>query len=308
MNEPGTDAALPAPKARNRVLAFLLNLVFPPAGYVYVGSVRTAVWLMVALLALGGLLSVVTWFFPPGIYATGLAAMAGPERWLIQGSIGVILGLHAVYLAGTDRPERPRGFRAWAIAIGLIVLPLVLAALVRAFSPLSVYSAASASMNPTLQEGDVIGVHGARYTCAAADVRPGDVVIYTHEGSSWLGRAIAGPGQTLSLKDGRLSIDGKPVSARRGATVQVEFGPPAVVMRETLPNGAAYDTLDRGPDGFLDQAPVSTVPAGSWFIMGDNRDNSIDSRVFGPVPSSLICGVAVKTLSSRDAERLGTRP
>jgi signal peptidase I len=80
--------------------------------------------------------------------------------------------------------------------------------------------------------------------------------------------------------------------------VETEEGPRATRVkrwRETLPNGVSYTTLDLVDNGFYDNTPVYQVPAGHFFMMGDNRDNSTDSRVLsqvGYVPFENIIGRA----------------
>jgi len=65
--------------------------------------------------------------------------------------------------------------------------------------------------------------------------------------------------------------------------------------RETLPDGVSYNTLDLTDNGFYDNTPVYTVPPGDYFMMGDNRDNSTDSRVLsqvGYIPAENVIGKA----------------
>ena len=71
--------------------------------------------------------------------------------------------------------------------------------------------------------------------------------------------------------------------------------------RETLPNGVSYDVLDRDPQGNLDNTQVFVVPEGHYFMMGDNRDNSADSRVdVGYVPFENFVGKAQIIFFSTD--------
>ena len=71
--------------------------------------------------------------------------------------------------------------------------------------------------------------------------------------------------------------------------------------RETLPNGVSYNVLDRDPEGDLDNTPVFVVPEGHYFMMGDNRDNSADSRAnVGYVPFENFVGKAEIMFFSTD--------
>ena len=149
----------------------------------------------------------------------------------------------------------------------------------------------------------------------------GDVVIVTPPGQSddWIKRVIGVPGDTVEVRGGRLVLNGKPVRAERrapamipvDANVPCEPGFPGFevregtgqaycrlpIVRETLPNGVSYDTIDVGYSPGDNFAPV-TVPADHVFLMGDDRDRSADSRyplgqgLGGPVPWENIGGRA----------------
>jgi signal peptidase I len=152
----------------------------------------------------------------------------------------------------------------------------------------------------------------------------GDIVIVTPPGQSddYIKRVIGLPGDTIEVRGGRLVINGKPVKSERRppAMVPVDINVPCgiefsgfqvraadgnaycrlPIVRETLPNGVSYETIDLGQSAGDDYGPVK-VPADHLFLMGDNRDRSADSRfdlgppengLGGPVPWENIGGRA----------------
>lgn len=145
-----------------------------------------------------------------------------------------------------------------------IVIAIVLAALIRIFI-FSPFYIPSGSMEPTLQINDRIIVSKLNYRFTSP-VR-GDVMVFKFPldpDRDFVKRVVATGGETIAFRDSQLLIDGEPVP------------------ENYLP----------GDLRFPDFGPV-TVPAGSYFMLGDNRNNSDDSRRWGPLPGEYVIGKAL---------------
>jgi signal peptidase I len=160
---------------------------------------------------------------------------------------------------------------------------------------------------------------------------PGDIVVIKSpsDGADWIKRVIGLPGDTVEMRDGELWLNGKRLPREQRPDTELRVTPntdcpymPSFrglnaegmpvcrfpTVRETLPNGRSYDTLDMAMTDRDNFGPV-TVPEGHLFLMGDNRDNSMDSRVppeiggLGLVPYENIVGRAEFTTFSLDGSQ-----
>ena len=174
---------------------------------------------------------------------------------------------------GTPPTGKGRHTRRWAIEWGVIILAAVLVAvLVRAFV-FQTFFIPSTSMYPTLQPGDRIVVYKLDTSPS-----PGQIVVFKRPPDENCGgapvpdlvkRVIGLPGQTIQGKDGVVYVNGK------------------LLKEPWLPPKTAHSSPYTSTFG-----PVK-IPKGDYFMMGDNRTDSCDSRDWGPLPGSYIVGRAV---------------
>jgi signal peptidase I len=127
------------------------------------------------------------------------------------------------------------------------------------------------------------------------------------DGTFYVKRVVGIAGDHIQMKDGHLTIND--MVAEREEIGDFTLGEiRQKLYRETLPNGRSYQVVERSDTEFLDNTPEIVVPPGTVFLMGDNRDNSKDSRVpsFGSIPVEQVVGRAAFIYWSRDLSRIGS--
>lgn len=192
----------------------------------------------------------------------------------------------------------------WELIRSLIIA-ILLATLFRSFA-YEPFHIPSGSMKPTLLEGDYIFVSKPSYGYSRysfpfgfppfegriLDEKPerGDVIVFklpSNPSVNYIKRLIGMPGDLIQMKQGVLHINNQAVPKKRTDDF-IEKDINGSIKRvpqfiETLPNGVSHYVLDESEGMPLDNTDVYQVPDGHYFFMGDNRDNSADSRVLGTV-------------------------
>jgi signal peptidase I len=220
----------------------------------------------------------------------------------------------------------------WSFVLAWFGLMMITLLLIRVFL-FQPFNAPSGSMMPTLLVGDYFFVSKYAYGYShyslpfsprlfpgrllGSEPQRGDVVVFRlpkDDSIDYVKRIVGLPGDRIQMIDGVLQINGQAIKHERiDDFVITEDGAAKRVKRyrETLPNGVSYTVLDLTANGFYDNTPVYTVPAGNYFVLGDNLDNSTDSRVLsqvGYVPFENLIGPAVIIFFSIDRDSNPAQP
>lgn len=251
---------MPTIKKRDSSVASLCNLVSPGLGFLYVGRPIYAVALPLTMWLL---LSIAAWtkiiFIPYGVL---IMVAAGLVVWL--GSVAA-----AGLLAQRQSAVELLPFQRWYVYIGFVVITSIIGNVLvgnrGALLGYESYRIPSRSMEGTILLGDFFISNAWKYRTQSP--QRGELVVFSLPGKpgiKYVKRVIGLPGDHVEIKSGVLSVNGSSLSE---PYVNPENN------QRSLREDVSYE-----------------VPATGYFVMGDNRDHSNDSRYWGPVPEENICG------------------
>ena len=215
----------------------------------------------------------------------------------------------------------------WALGIAFVLRTFI-------FQPFHI---PSGSMVPGLVKGDYIitskftvgfGKHAAtpfpfpvkKGRLFERELNRGDVIVFRPEGDTknFIKRVVGLPGDQIQMKQGLLYLNGERVPVEKAGNYEYKNGYGNIensdLLWEVFPDGRRHQVLDSQKNSPLDRTDVRTVPAGFYFMMGDNRDHSYDSRVSvakggaGIVPKENIIGRAEIILLSVDEDFVLIKP
>ena len=278
----------------------------PFAGFLWIGAGRLAV---ISLLVISAVSIAVCYIGFPVIPGMDLAAVGTYSGY------GLMIVWMAIVLPFARRFKPDKWFARGVAVFVLVFYASVVAAFVTRTFLFQSFSTPSGSMVPTLVDGDYFFAskfaYGyGRYTVPlgllpfegrifAAEPKRGDIVVFKFPPDpsiDYIKRVVGLPGEKIQMVDGIVHINGVAVGLEDIGPYASEDSPQtARLQRETLPNGVSYSLVNLTDDSIGDNTRVFEVPEGHYFMLGDNRDNSSDSRFsVGFVPYENLVGKAVR--------------
>ena len=302
-----TDETIPA-KRRWWIAAILVLLT--PVGFLYVGRPRLFfalfLWKLVAFT--------IVFVGISGVFASPVALLAMAA---IDGAVLIITGVATIWLSVSERRYTVSWCNSWPVyaAGSSAALALILAPELPIFNQkVETYTISSTSMAPTILTSDYL-VADQRDSVATA-LKAGDVIIarYAHKDfEPYVHRIIGTPGDKIRLIDGIPEVNGTLLRQELMTSIMAPTSNEAdsvEVKREFLPSGRSYLITHTPSLASRWNTEVVKVGDGEYYVLGDNRENSIDSRFgrpqgFGLVAQIEISGIVTGIYWSSEVSRVG---
>ncbi|MBJ6611193.1 MAG: signal peptidase I [Candidatus Thiothrix moscowensis] len=286
----------PTTKRRKPLAALLMSLILPGLGQLYNGAINKAVWLFLIITLLS-------------VPAVLLATLYLPADWMIPtllGSIGLVLLVWLYSMVDAFRSARRQpdyvllGWQCSGVYVLVFLLwnTLALPLLLEYVSKYQVesFKVPSASMEPTVMTGDMLFADkrynrpGTRQAVQRGDIA---IFVYPNDRTTYFIKRIVGlPGDKIQIRSNEVLINGK---STRVLSENVAGG-----LRVTETDGKRNWQVFWASNKPTLLPSELTVPPGQVFVLGDNRNDSHDSRVFGTIPLQDVIGKARQVWLSLD--------
>ncbi len=311
----GESATEPGRKLRRPWLALLLGILAPGLGQLYAGrpkrgTAAAILFFVVALpaatylpvlLAWSPALTVLGW-----LLAVAVLVAVPADGWLVARRLSV------VELTGWNR--------VWVYVVCIVVFRIAGIALSASMPwivqalPWRQFSVPTGAMIPTMLTGEhfIADMRGSTVEW----LQRGDIVIFeapSEPSKLWAKRVIGLPGEIIEIRDKSVFIDGRALEEpyKVHETEYSREGWNEILQGRMIEPIPGIDRRRRQLTLELDTTFFNLIPQkipmGEWFVMGDNRDNSKDSRAYGPIPTSAIRGLVTRINWSRASGSLSLR-
>ena len=282
-------------------LAAPLSLLTLGLGQVYVGRARWAACFLGAwLVFLGLLLTPVPSTFPGFVVSYfGL--------W----GVHLLSAAHAGFTAWREPLIEPQSYHRWYFYVGYVVgcAAIMVGAIFVAIDVggYRVFRASSRAMVPALNEGELFFVQTARgATKSELETWLGSIVVvsWPYEQGAFVYRLIAVGGQSVDDFNGAIHVNGKPLDQKALCTVLDAAS--GTTARRSIETVAGRRYVVQNFDDYIRDTDAVAIPEDQFYVLGDTRENSYDSRFRGPVVNSDYAGRALFIIWSNDWGRIGT--
>jgi len=292
-------------KKRNPIIAGLLSILFLGSGQLYNGQVKKAIIFALSII--------------PFYFLIGLLGLLRSFNGLLVSLILLIAFMSYVFLDAVRWAVKQKNYQLkqvnsikyyGAYIIGWYILIFALPPLVKSIVGYESFVIPTPSMMPSIMVDDKIMAWSIRPT----DVKIGDIITFKREdGQKYLSRVIGLPGDKIEIIDDRVSINGQKEQWKEIQVIN-HNGYEYQKYKSRLPNGKEIETLKMLKFNGQEIPPFensnqteSVVPVNTIYVLGDNRNNSMDSRIYGTILFENTEKKVYYVWWSNDKNRIGLR-